>query len=276
MASPKFAEGDLRPTQVEMYINKCPLQFYFRHILKKKEPPRAAMYQGVAYHHGVEVNLRQKVETLTDLPVEEVRAETADRWEALIREEMPPLPKARTAGELKDQTIQLVTLYHESTAPSVMPALVEQRFRCDMPDSPYGLSGGVDLIDLDDIIVDHKTSAKRWTVDQASGSVQFNAYEYGRRKLTGRTETPGVQVHVAVKKNSPEIQRIACPKTAADMLGFESIHRYVSQAVARGDFPPRTDGWWCSENWCGYWNRCPHGARKAVIFSTAQEEQKDE
>jgi RecB family exonuclease len=261
------------PTQVEMYHNKCPLQFYFRHILGLKEPPRGAMYVGIAFHHGVEVNLKQKVESQVDLPVEQVRAETADQWEQLLRRQKPELQEDEKPGELKDKAIQCVTVYHETTAPSVMPALVEQRFRCDMPESPYGMSGRVDLIDIDEIIVDHKTSAKKWTAEEASGKVQLNAYEYGRRKLTGKTDTPGVQVHVVVKKKVPEVQRIACPKTVADMQGFESIHRFVSQAVARGDFPPRTDGWWCSENWCGYWNRCPHGARKAVIFSTAQEEE---
>ncbi len=276
MPTPNFAERGLWPTQVEMYFNKCPLQFYFRHILGLKEPPRGAMYQGIAFHHGVEVNLRQKVETHEDLPVAEVRAETAARWETLLDLEKPQLGEDEKAGELKDQAINLVTVYHESTAPSVQPAMVEQRFRCDMPDAPYGMSGRVDLIDVDEIIIDQKTSSRRWTADQASGNVQFSAYEYGRRALTGKTETPGVQVHVAVKKKAPEIQRIACPKTGADMQGFESIHRFVAQAVKRGDFPPRTDGWWCSANWCGYWNRCPHGARRAVIFSTAEEVTQDE
>ncbi len=73
MATPNFAERGMWPTQVEMYFNKCPLSFYFRHILGLKEPPRGAMYLGSAFHHGVEVNLKQKVETFEDLPVEQVQ-----------------------------------------------------------------------------------------------------------------------------------------------------------------------------------------------------------
>lgn len=271
MATPNFAERGMWPTQVEMYFNKCPLSFYFRHILGLKEPPRGAMYQGIAFHHGVEVNFEQKLRTQIDLPLEEVRAETADQWENLVRGRKPELQEDEKIGELKDKAIECVTVYHVTTAPSVQPAQVEQRFRCDVDGAPYAMSGRVDLIDADDIIIDHKTSGVKWTADRASGSVQLNAYEYGRRKLTGQTETQGVQVHVVVKKKVPEVQRIACPKTVADMQGYESIHRFVSQAVARGDFPPRTDGWWCSANWCGYWKRCPHGFRQAVIFSTAEE-----
>lgn len=276
MAAPDFATRGLWPTQIEMYFNKCPLSFYFRHILGLKEPPRGAMYQGIAFHHAVEVNMNQKVDSKVDLLLEQVRAEAADQWERLLQRQKPELAADEKAGELKDQAINLVTVYHETTAPTVMPALVEQRFKCDMPDAPYPMSGRVDLIDEDEIIIDHKTSGRKWTPDQASGNVQFSAYEFGRRVLTGRTETPGVQVHVVVKKKEPEVQRIACPKTNADMQGFESIHRFVAQGVKRGDFPPRTDGWWCSENWCGYWHRCPQGSRRAVIFSTAQGETETE
>lgn len=277
MATRNFKTRGLFPTGLTMFWNKCPKQFEFRYIQDIREPPNAAMYQGTTYHGALEENFKQKLESRKDLPLEHVRQIAAERWELRWTREAPVLKEGEERGALKDQAIGLVSCYHERVAPEVQPAQIEQRFQVDIDGSPYPLSGRVDLVDQDGIIVDHKTSGKKWSDYEASGNVQLNAYEYGRRALTGATQTLGVQVQVAVKKKKPEIQRIALPKTQEDMDGFENVHRFVSEAIERGDFPPRTEGWWCSQAWCGYWQRCPYGERQAVVFATpeAQEESSD-
>jgi hypothetical protein len=275
VAAPNFKKRGLFPTALTMFWNKCPKQFEFRYIQDIREPPNAAMYQGTTYHGALEENFKQKLTTREDLSTEAVRQIAAERWENRWLNEPPQLKEGEERGALKDQAIQLVTVYHEAVAPEVQPAQIEQRFQCEIDGAPYPLSGRVDLVDQDGIIVDHKTSSKKWSEYEASGNVQLNAYEYGRRTLTGETDTLGVQVQVAVKKKDPEIQRIALPKTEADMDGFENVHRFVSESIERGDFPPRTEGWWCSQAWCGYWNRCPYGARQAVVFATPDTEEEE-
>lgn len=267
MAAPNFKIRGLFPTALSMFWNKCPKQFDFRYVQDIRDPPNAAMYQGTTYHGALEENFQQKLTSHKDLPVEHVRQIAAERWENRWLKEPISLKPNEDRGALKDQVIELVTVYHKAVAPEVQPAQIEQRFQVPIEGSPFPLSGRVDLVDQDGIIIDHKTSKGKWSLHEASGNVQLNAYEYGRRALTGLLKTLGVQVQIAVKKKQPEIQRIALPKTQQDMDGFQDVHRFVSEAIQRGDFPPRTEGWWCSQEWCGYWKRCPYGERQAVAFA---------
>ena len=263
-----FNKG-LHPTQVQMFWDKCPKAFEYRYIDGLRTRPAAAMYQGTAYHGGLEENFKHKLDTGDDLPVEAVGEIAGDRFDNLCKLEAPKLDEDQQTGALKDQVIALAITYREEVAPSVQPKEVEVALSVEVAGA-YPIACQLDLIDIDDIDIEHKTSRSKWSDDAANGSLQMTAYEYVRRKKLGR-ETPGGQFHIAVKKKVPEIQLIEVVKTQEQLDGFEEVHRFVSAAIQRGDFPPRTDGWWCSQKWCGYWDRCPYGARQAKQMQIEEE-----
>ncbi len=263
-----FNKG-LHPTQVQMFWDKCPMQFEFRYIKGLRTPPAAAMYQGTAYHGGLEENAKHKIATGEDLPVGAVEEITAERWDNLCTREAPVLDGGQEGGALKDQVVALASTYRTEVAPSVLPKQAELALFVEVEDA-FPLACRLDLIDIDDIDIEHKTSKSAWSDDSAQGNLQMTAYEYARRRSLGH-ETPGGQFHIAVKTKQPKIQRIEVVKTQEQLDGFERVHRFVSGAIQAGDFPPRTDGWWCSAKWCGYWERCPLGARQAKQFQIEQE-----
>lgn len=262
-----FSQG-LHPTQVQMYWDRCPKAFEYRYIDGLKEPPAAAQYQGTAYHAGLEHNFRHKLIAGDDLPLDEVEEVAAQRWDTLLRLEPPKLEEDEELGALKDQLVAMVRAYHTEIAPEIRPSQIEQQLTVEIADA-YPLVGRIDLIDQDDLIIEHKTSRSRWTQDQADGNIQFAAYQYARHATYGHA--PGGEFHIAVKLKRPAIQRLSVVKTPNQMSGYARIHRFVSDQIRRGEFPPRTDGWWCSERWCGYWHRCPYGAREARQFLATEE-----
>jgi hypothetical protein len=259
----------LHPTQVQMFWDKCPKAFEYRHIEGIRTPPAGAMYQGTAYHGGLEENFKHKIATGKDLPVSEVEEVAAERWDNLLKRERPVLTADEELGALKDQVVSLVSVYRNEVAPTVLPKEAEKQLSLSV-DGAFPIACQLDLIDIDDIDIEHKTSRAAWSQDRADGDLQMTAYEYTRRKVLGR-ETPGGQFHIAVKKKRPEIQQLQVVKTPEQLEGFEVVHKFVSQAIREGNFPPRTDGWWCSEKWCGYWNICPYGARAARQFLIEEE-----
>lgn len=268
MTATDFDRG-LHPTQVQMFWDKCPKAFEFRYIKGVRTAPAGAAYQGTAYHGGLEENFKYKLEASKDLPREAVEQVVADRWDNLIKRQKPVVDDGVELGALKDQAVALAACYHDEVAASVQPQHVEQELFVPV-EGAYPIACRLDLIDVDDIDIEHKTSGAKWEERRADGDLQMTAYEYARRKTLGRA-TPGGQLHIAVKTKVPKMQRLHVIKTEEQLLGFEVVHRFVSDAIRRGDFPPRTDGWWCSQKWCGYWNECPYGAKQAKQFQAAEE-----
>lgn len=59
----------------------CGMRYYFRYCEGIKVPPSVAILQGDSVHVGLEVNDKQKIESLVDLPVDDVLDATSTQFE---------------------------------------------------------------------------------------------------------------------------------------------------------------------------------------------------
>jgi hypothetical protein len=248
-----------RPRYHQSAINtflKCGKSYEFRYILGLKTPPKSYHTVGKAVDESVNVNMvRKKAGEIVAL--EELRAVAADYFEK-ERPEVEWDPEEKPDTE-KDIAVRLASLHAQRVAPAIEPETVQEEFVLQT-DAGYDIGGTLDLTDKAGRIRDTKTasrqSAGRHVVERA---FQPAVYDFAYKALRGK-ESTGFVFDVLVKpsKTLPEeVRPIEGKVTALDhefiFQGIDAVHK----SIQAGAFPPAPEGsWWCSPDYCGYWNRC--------------------
>lgn len=155
---------------------RCPEQFRRRYIQKLEGPRPLALLWGAADHRAHEVNLKQKIHTHRDLPLDAV----LDAWREGVRLEVEDSRAGVDWGnfseaEVIDRGIGLVTAYHEQVSPWIQPTAVESWFRLTPEWSPIPLTGKLDVVTADRII-DRKTESKLTTSIKPDRLLQARLY----------------------------------------------------------------------------------------------------
>ena len=163
----------LSVTQIKMYL-RCPLQYKFRYIDSLKIPPVSAITLGKSIHSALEANYSQKINTKQDLPVIQIADLFSDFWEEEAKETL--FEADERAGEVKDEGIGLINVYHEQISPNIQPKIVEKEFELSFENVSYTLKGKLDLVDSQDIIIDHKTSKRSMQVESILSDLQLTCY----------------------------------------------------------------------------------------------------
>jgi CRISPR/Cas system-associated exonuclease Cas4 (RecB family) len=233
-------------------FQKCPKQYMFRYLEGIKTPPSGALAVGGAVDAGSTRNYIQKVETGVDMPLAEVLEVASTDFDIRAKETEW---KDEDPGEQKDLTIKLLTAHHEQIAPTVDPATVQENFVIET-DAGYDLGGTIDLTTKDDLVIDTKTSGKRYDADAVNLSNQPVLYDYAYEALHGK-KPRGFRFDVLVKTKSVTIQQVEGQVSdEARLFLFDAIDN-MDRAISAGIFMPADESSWvCSKKWCGYWDRC--------------------
>jgi hypothetical protein len=248
--------GHLSPSQLEMYL-KCPMQYYWRHVEGRTDPPGIAQVAGLSGHKGVEVNNRHKQEHGEDLPASVVVECFSDHLSDTSKE------IEDWEGETLDGTIKAVapTLmnYMEDVAPPIQPVAVEQPFIIDIEGLP--VVGFIDLQTSKGLVVDYKFPKsrgspflKQYTVDT---SPQLSTYAMATgKKRVGYVLMLREQV-LKTKTNPAEARQMKSARKAGDLKYTRELYLQVARSISAGAFPLCSPmNFLCSSKYCGYWNRC--------------------
>lgn len=238
-------------SSIAMYL-KCQKQYEFRHIRGMVVPPKSALTVGRAVDTGVTHNLAQKIETRTDVPLDEV----LDQYSTQFDKDAPDTDwDGDDAGAQKDLGAKLVELYHRDVAPDVQPVAVQDQFRIEF-ESGYALGGTSDVIDENGFIRDTKTSKAKYDDDAVSNSLQATVYDYAYEAKNGK-KAKGFIFDVLKKTKKPEYQKVQGEVSDHQReMTFEAINT-MHENIKTGRFLPAPEGaWWCSKDWCGYWSLC--------------------
>ena len=242
----------LSASSIQTFL-RCAKQWYYAYILAIKAPPSLKQVLGTAGHAALAVNLRQKMETLEDLPLAAVLDAYSDNWDqsvidAKVEEDEDP-------GEFKDSGVQAVSLYQKDLSPSIMPIWVEQPIQFEVNNIPY--SGYVDLVDHLERVRDHKFSGRKPSGQQYM--LNMTGYAIAYRHLTGRTEADVVIDTIVRYKKGPEHRPVASGGPVSDhtIQVFAGIVEGVSQQITKGRFLPNgIVGTPPACSWCGYTDIC--------------------
>jgi len=240
----------LRPTGINTYL-ECGAKFYFQEIEKLEVPNKAHLAFGTSIHKTLQENFAYKIETKKDLEVEEAKqifSETFEReFENVDKidliEEKP--------GVIKDQGIKLIEKYQREVSPRIIPAAVEQKIKVKLKNYDYGLTGTIDLYDIDNQIIDHKTTSKK-----VNGTIPIG-YQRQISAYVILEEAAGHKVDHAridfLKRDTTEIRHIA---VNVDKEHFLKMFQVVGDAISKGIFIPNRSSYLCSKRFCKFYAEC--------------------
>lgn len=239
----------LSVTQIKMYL-RCPLQYKFRYLDGLKIPPVSAITLGRSIHSALEINYTQKIKTKQDLPVAQVTDIFSGFWEQNIEETL--FAEDEKPGKIKDEGIGLITAYQGQISPTIQPKVVEKDFELSFQNVDYTLKGKLDLVDSQDIIIDHKTTKRNMSEKDAATDLQLTCYSLAYRHALGLKEK-ALRFDVMVRTKNPKIQQITTQRTQEDINRFLKIMAYVAKATQAGIFYPN-ENYFCGV--CGYRGLC--------------------
>lgn len=259
MSAPK--KPQYHQSEIELHL-KCGLAHKYRYIDGYKIPPRAALTIGSSVDAAVTHNLIQKIETNTDLPKDDVLDAYSTAFDrAAVETDF----EGKDKGVEKQIGVQLVNIHHEKVAPLIQPAEVQTSFLLNT-DAGYDLGGKIDIIEKDGTVADTKTSKGRYSAAAAKGELQPALYDFAYEALKGKP-AKGFRYDVLLKtqprgeKGEPKperFQRINTKVTPEDRSWLfqviDNVHRAITAGIA---IPASSQGYWCSEDQCGYAKICP-------------------
>lgn len=267
MNGPTAAEAKphLSYTQLNMLL-RCGEQYRRRYLEGERVPPGSAGALGKSFHLAQESNYRQKITSKRDLPVKAVTAAFSDAFDVESKDvlwtpEEAEAGIAKVKGELKDEGVKLVEVYHTEVAPAVQPESCEEIIPVALDGFPYDLKCVVDLVDDKQIVHDSKTRARSPTAEEADKSMQLTAYALAYR-VSRKEQERGLQLDVAVRNKTPKIVTLPTKRTNEQIGRFLETMARAATAIQGGVFLPAPEGaWYCSPKFCGYYGTCkvrPH------------------
>lgn len=249
----------ISPSSLGLFC-RCREAFRRRYICGDVIPPGIAACVGSGFHKACEKNHKQKIETGTDLSVEELQEIARDSYDRAIRngvmlseEEKQESAKALGAGA--DNAVNLAAAYAEKVAPTIHPALVEKQLIAEVPGLEVPFLGIIDVYEFDATCRDMKSAARKWAAGKAETEMQPPIYNYLLKENGMQTGKFAFDV-LTYKQDH---QHIELTPQMGDMVPIIARSKSLISAVMSGDFPPAEPGhWMCNPKWCGYWYTCPH------------------
>lgn len=253
-------EKSLSHSAINAYV-RCGMVYYWRYIKGVKAPPASAMSFGTSIHAALESNYEQKILTHKDLPLDVVTDAFRDSWKEVAKESVFDPEKDEKPGDMLDEGVMMVEKYHADVAPNIQPAAVESKFTISIPGLRRSVMGYIDLIDVNDVVSDHKTSRMVPNSLTLQKSHQLTLYKMAFRNKHGR-DPKGLRFDYLVRKSSKktgkwaEIHLMPVQRTETHEKLFVETAKTVSNGIDAALFHANPDTFICSPMGCGYWNRC--------------------
>lgn len=247
----------------------CSRAFEFRYRLGiTPEHVPAPLALGVALHAALAAHYEGIRLTGSPPSLEEVLQVFRDAWadaaEGPIPLQASSDDEAEDDGAHVDTGVRMLTAFrlHPATSEPVLVHSVEQRFSVPLYHPTTGellderLNGAIDLVLVDpdgrNVVVDHKSSAKKFGGDQLRHDFQLTAYQIAARELELGDVALRYQVLTKTKKPAIYVEEIR--RDESDEADFMSLVVGVLAIINAGlpSFPQR--GWQCRS--CPYQAAC--------------------
>jgi RecB family exonuclease len=97
--------------------------------------------------------------------------------------------------------------------------VVEKEFNLSFSNVDYTLKGKLDLVDNQDIIIDHKTTKRSMPEDNVATDLQLTGYSLAYRHAFGLQEK-SLRFDVMVRTKKPKVQQLTTQRTQTDLDRF--------------------------------------------------------
>ena len=254
-------------TQLNTYL-KCPQKYQFQYVrgLPWEFVPEYLPFGG-SMHETAKLFYRTLKETGQRPPLNDLIAHFKATWDRETQRNNIRYKEYQTIDTQREKGIQLVKVFYENIAPQKVIG-VEVPFSVDLVLEETGevlpckLSGIFDLVESDEegtlIIVELKTSSKRYTDDQIDLDLQGTLYSYALKQI--RLHTNGddtlVRYDQLLKQKTPSMETYYAVKGNVQYTWAYHLVRKVLRAIDHEVYHP-IPGWQCKD--CPYGTTCQQG-----------------
>jgi putative RecB family exonuclease len=250
-------------TQIDQYL-RCPLKYKFTYVDRVEPefvPVALAFGSGI---HGAVAFLLRGVQGGKPPQVVEVQGYFESYWNLETQHRPVRFGEKDTKESLLDLARRMLEVFHANQDPAVEILAVEQPFDVPLIDLKTGevldraLVGTLDLVERDSanrvVVVDLKTSARRYTDLQAELSLQLSIYSYATSMNgLGDQEDLRLRFDVLTKTKQPELCRYWTQRDRAASIRLFHLAAEVLYAIEAGVFHPNP-GWQCKD--CQFRSQC--------------------
>lgn len=263
----RLPRGYLSVSQVTQFM-KCGKAYEFRYVYEKPVPKNSYMAQGSAVHKVAEKLNEYIMYSGTSPSVEFVEDHYDAAHEEQFKTDVVIAEEDGDVGKIKDVGIDLVRVYHAAATgtyidtetkeriPGVYPIGVEKVVKKELDpkdgSEPVPFLGVIDLVENGKVI-DFKTKRKKGGMGEVENSLQLSIYAEFE-------DVPHVRIDQLVKPTKTmksRYFRMEATRSLEERAHAIDIVASVARDIAAGRFPlTMPDNWWCTVNWCPYWDDC--------------------
>lgn len=243
-------------SSLNQVLNICSLQFFFERIEKLPKPfTPVALAFGSVFHRVLEFVALNRMDGQVP-PPEVTRDLFHDLW-SREQEEGPPIEAdEEEPDKLAEQGAGLVAVYLKQIDPEERVVGLNQAFAVPIGKSERPLIGEIDCVieaSSETLLIDWKTSARRWPKDQADRSLQPTAYLYAMSQLQPGS-TDKLRYDVVVKNKAPVVEQHVTSRKPDDFQRLERLVQLADRIVEQQIFLPSDQSWAC--NGCPFREPC--------------------
>lgn len=242
-------------TQLNMFL-RCPKQYYYRYIENKKIPPSGAMFQSSVIHKMLEHNYKQKLETYMDVSIPYIFDLFIHIFEESLINNEVNIRNKKEKEDLINTGKDILLKFIIEICPSVRPKHIEKTFEIKLQTfSNYSLIGVWDVIDENNVIIDNKVYSKKVSQTQIDNDLQLSIYSLAYRLLNKQKEN-NLRLDIVVKNSKLNTQQLTTTRSYSDIMFTIEVIQKAIKAIKKGIFVPNPNSFFCSKDYCGYFNIC--------------------
>lgn len=249
-------------SQIKGYL-RCPRQ-YELHYVRGTEPAfvLVALAFGSAFHQALGFYYSGVRSSGEAPPLDETIEVFSSAWQAAVEGPVPIQEDAEPSGDRIDQAAAMLGAFDTAIRTAGLPMVesVEAPFSIEIHDPETGevleerLTGAFDLVTNEGdgrVVVEHKTSARKYGQDQLRHDLQPTAYQLAARELG--MGNVGLRYQVVTKAKEPAVQIEDVSRSRRDEGDFLATTVGVLRSIEAGAFFP-VRGWQCRS--CPYEHQC--------------------
>jgi ATP-dependent helicase/DNAse subunit B len=251
-------------TQLNTYL-KCPQKYEFQYVrgIQWEFIPEYFPF-GRAIHEAAKLFYKTLKETGQRIPLVDLTQHFKQTWDKETQGNNIRYKEHQNRDTTREKGTQLVKVFYENVAPQRIIG-VEVPFSVDLVLEETGevlpckLSGIFDLIESDEedtlVIVELKTSSKRFSDDQLDLDLQGTLYSYALKQIRVHTngEDTLVRYDQLLKQKNPDMETYYAVKGNIDYAWAYHLVRKVLSGIDHEVFHP-IPGWQCKD--CPYGKTC--------------------
>jgi len=232
----------------------CSAKFNFQYIEKVPSPSRIALAFGTSIHAALKKNYANKIFSKKDLSIEEITSEFSDNYDAEVKTVDFIPDDEEPQSFIKDAGVELLIKYQKDIAPRIQPLIVEQKISLSFTNMPYELSGTLDLIDEDNVLIDHKTTRKAFKQIPNGYARQISGYKYLAERM--KIVVDSTRIDMLTAKSAVTNTGIRHLPIETDLNEFLISFITASNGIEKGVFFPNRNSFLCNKKYCPFWNEC--------------------